>query len=84
VPGVTVAGLDVTGSLYHNPRDGSYVLLAIHHGPGRVLAGMTLHSRQLRRAVEVSQDGPPVATSGDVIVDTFGPYEVRIYELGAG
>jgi hypothetical protein len=79
IPGVTVAASSVTASLFRDPGDGSHILIAVHHGEGDVVAGLSVGSSILgERAVEVRNGLPRIA---DLATDVFGPYEVRVYRL---
>jgi hypothetical protein len=79
VPGVQVAASSVTASLFRDAGDGSHVLIAVHHGPGNVVAGLSVGSSLLgRQAFEVRNGGARLA---DIGKDVFGPYEVRVYRF---
>lgn len=78
VPSVKVAARSVTASLFRHP-DGSLVLIAVHHGPGKVVAGLSVSSAIAGgRAIEVRNGSARLA---DPAKDVFGPYEVRVYRL---
>ncbi len=78
IPGVKVAASNVTASLFRDPGDGSRILIAVHHGPGNVVAGLSYKSRLGGRAVELRNGHARPADPGK---DVFGPYEVRIYRI---
>jgi hypothetical protein len=78
IPGVRVAARSVTASLFREPS-GSLVLIAVHHGSGNVVAGLSVGSAAMdARALEIRNGQARVA---DLKRDVFGPYEVRVYRL---
>ncbi len=78
IPGVRVAARSVTARMFRAP-DGSLVLIAVHHGSGNVVGGLSVRSAALGgRAVEIRNGRARVA---DLKTDVFGPYEVRVYRL---
>lgn len=77
LPGVTVTAQSVTASLYSDPGDGSLILIAVHHGPGDVVAGLRV-SDSHAQAVEMRNGHARLA---DPATDVFGPYEVKVYRL---
>lgn len=78
IPGVKVAARSVTASLFRDPGNGSLILIAVHHGKGNVVAGLSVSSTLAGRAVEVRNGHARLADPGK---DVFGPYEVRVYRL---
>jgi hypothetical protein len=78
IPGVRVASRSVTASLFREPS-GSLILIAVHHGKGNVVGGLSVGSAVMdARALEIRNGQPRVA---DLKRDVFGPYEVRVYRL---
>ena len=78
IPGVKVAASSVTASLFRDPGNGSRILIAVHHGMGNVVAGISVKSGTLGRTVELRNGHARLA---DPAKDVFGPYQVRIYRL---
>lgn len=79
IPGVKVTASSVSASLFRDPGNGSLILIAVHHGKGNVVAGLSVGSTTLGgRAVELRYGHPRLA---DPSKDVFGPYEVRVYRL---
>lgn len=78
IPGVKVTAPSVTASLFRDPGDGSLILIAVHHGKGNVVAGLSVSGTLAGRAIEVRNGHARVADPGE---DVFGPYEVRVYRL---
>jgi hypothetical protein len=79
IPGVRVKARSVTASLFREPGNGSLILVAVHHGSGNVVPGLSVRSASLGgRAVEIRNGRARLA---DLEKDVFGPYEVRVYRL---
>ncbi|MGH2758089.1 MAG: hypothetical protein ACRDKJ_00835 [Actinomycetota bacterium] len=79
IPGVRVAAPSVTASLFREPGDGSLILIAVHHGSGNVVAGLSVRSAALGGRAFEMRNGQ--ARPADLEKDVFGPYEVRVYRL---
>lgn len=70
---------DIQTVLYQNPSTQEYMLIAIHHGKGKVTAGIELPVSVPNDRVLVSGENRSLSLTQGAFQDTFDSYDVRVY-----
>ncbi|VEP13242.1 conserved hypothetical protein [Hyella patelloides LEGE 07179] len=72
---------DVQTLLYQNPSNQQYLLIAVHHGRGKVRATIGFESLEASNQAKVLAENRDVELIEGGIEDTFDSYAVHIYEI---
>ena len=74
---------DIRTVLYKKPSSQQYLLIAVHHGKGKVKATFDLESANLTNIsnIDVLGENRQIKMKQNYAIDSFTSYDVHIYEL---
>ena len=72
---------DIQAIIYPDPSSQKKLLIAVHHGRGKVKASIDLESLTSVSLVKVLGENREIKPTRSMILDDFGSYDVHIYEI---
>jgi hypothetical protein len=78
---VTVNRSDVQVALYQDPQTQQYLLIALHHGKGKINASIKLEKTIAANSVKLLGEERTVSLTNRILNDTFDSYGVNLYSL---